>query len=403
MIPKNDLSGTRCFIDADGTLFDSLRHYNKVLDSIFLGKLTEHPYIDYYQDFGDRYDIIPGAPWRSILGNLYEYHTGERPNDFMVDLITETFEDRAAEMFSALEPEEFVIEPVIRFCHEYKEAGGQLIIHSGTNQKILEAMLFASHTEDLFDEYLCSDMLSDSLVLAVPANSNMVLNNLGEALPSGVRISTFNDPAYPTASNAVKQIFDAAHIPLTPLSEWCGKGAVLCNDQIEAFSLMVSSNVDAAVVLRSTIERSNGADIACCIDTDVKIPLPSDILGTWGYKTELLGRLLSEYPADEKRTFVIGDTKGDGFGAVSVGLPFLLVWRGYPKNPYCLKTGTGGVFEPDLVIDMRPERLSGEVATSNAIDNEECNARYINEIFNWVEDGCTHTCPKEQFLYQQLF
>ena len=69
-----DFSNTRCFIDFDSTLANSLPKYNIVLDELVKGKLTDKHYIEYYQDFGDAYDIIPGSPWKAILRDLVEYH-----------------------------------------------------------------------------------------------------------------------------------------------------------------------------------------------------------------------------------------------------------------------------------------------------------------------------------------
>ena len=74
MTDTRDFSNTRCFIDFDSTLADSLPRYNVVLDDLYKDKVVEENYIEYYRDFGDAFDIIPGSPWKSILMDLVEYH-----------------------------------------------------------------------------------------------------------------------------------------------------------------------------------------------------------------------------------------------------------------------------------------------------------------------------------------
>ena len=186
-----DFSNTRCFIDCDGCLADTLTNsgYNKALDRIFMGNITQRNYCEDYQDFGDAYDIIPGAPWKTILRDLVEYHlghrmadiagidyprdpeTGERAtregyplkialDDGYLDSLEKRFEDECVDIFSHRDYEGFAIEPVVRFCKEYKAGGGTLIIHSGTNKRILETILEVCGIKDLFDDFLCSNELN---------------------------------------------------------------------------------------------------------------------------------------------------------------------------------------------------------------------------------------------------
>ena len=345
MTDTRDFSNTRCFIDFDSTLADSLPRYNVVLDDLYKDKVVEENYIEYYRDFGDAFDIIPGSPWKSILMDLVEYHAkirevgpysnggsrwaptsavydagrmdvlmkvvfdadrcGNHPAvpavyykgasaSYMVALgplgmvdameaaacmpegsfkravdvadtlmpdipgidevlsidevaatLTSRFEEGCAAMFPTISYKELAIEPVIEFCRRYKDAGGHLIIHSGTNERILLSMLDTLGIRNLFEDYLCSDMLD----------------------------------ADPNA------------------------------------------------------------------------------LGPWGYKTALLNKLLDRYPVNGNKDAVIGDTKGDAYGAYEVGLPFLLVWRGYPKDPSRLSGAEEDWIVPNATVDMTPDAL----------------------------------------------
>ena len=264
---SNDLSNTRCFIDADGTLFDSLPYYNNVFDTMFLGKYTDKNYNEYRDEIDRIYDFIPGTPWHDIIAAGVEYLTGTRPSAAETSELEAIFEDRAAEMFRGMSAGRLAIAPVIDFCRTYRERGGSIIIHSGTNEKILRAMLEACGITDLFDDYLTSNMVFNG-------------NNRSNSVSSG------------------------------------------------------------------------GAS-------------------KWAYKTTLLNHLLGKYPSNGTRNFVVGDTKGDAFGAKEVGMPFLLIWRGYPKDP-CRLTANNERTEfisPDAWVDMRDEVIASSEARRNAAEN----------------------------------
>ena len=293
-----DFSNTRCFIDFDSTIANSLPKYNIVLDELVKGKLTDKHYIEYYQDFGDAYDIIPGSPWKAILRDLVEYHTthmaqeagvkkgssewdalyfsnfayvardiepgcpiggeyGAELEEALTNDIVLRFEEGCARLFPKLGYDELAIKPAVKFCKLYTQMGGHLIIHSGTNEAILKSMLSVIGIEDLFEDYLCSNMMVDA------------------------------DPSK---------------------------------------------------------------------------------LGKWGYKTELLNRLLDKYPINGMRDAVVGDTKGDAYGAYEVGLPFLLVWRGYPKDPTRLSGAEDDYLTPNAIVSMVQEDL--ETKPEDSFDGE---------------------------------
>lgn len=334
---------TRCFIDCDGTLMNSLKYYNDALDGIFMGNITNKHYIDYYKDFGDTYNIIPGSPWRTILFYLIDYlkpsrridiydsnHKKEKveigffdallkvsmnavpfgddgielywkvpdnetstaysmsikdiqqslvssrpgaaaylseempklpiyetnindrasscyPSSSLVDSIEKRFNAFSARKFEELSYDELIIDPIIRFCKEYKKRGGSLVIHSGSNESIVRTMLQVCGIEWLFDDILCTDMIKDAKV-----------SNLGD----------------------------------------------------------------------------------------------------WGYKTCLLQKLQERHD-DERKGFVIGDTKGDAYGARALSMPFGLAWRGYPEDPRFLSNGDGHI-SPDAWFDVREGVISDE-------------------------------------------
>lgn len=151
-----DCFSSRCLIDADGTLFKSLVLYNKVIDSMFY-PIAKRPYESYLHDFGDRYMLIPGAPWQIIIPDLVEYLTGDKPSDNDVASLILEFNEKSADVIFDTNRDDLIIWPTIEFAERYKDAGGRLSIHSGTNQTILEAMLDRSGIRDLFDRYVTCD------------------------------------------------------------------------------------------------------------------------------------------------------------------------------------------------------------------------------------------------------
>lgn len=268
----NDLSNTRCFIDADGTLFNSLPCYNNVFNTMFLGKLTDKRYDTYRNEIDRIYDFIPGTPWHDIIAAVVEYLTGVKPTGDEGRRLEATFEDNAAKMFSNMEYNDLAIIPTIDFCRAYRERGGRIVIHSGTNEKILLSMLNACGITDLFDDYVTSDML------------------------------------------------------------YRGGGVT---------------------------------------------PVVTAGTSKWAYKTNLLNHLIEKYPSNGTRNFVVGDTKGDAFGAKETGMQFLLVWRGYPKDPNRLSANDERTefMSPDEWVDVRDEVITRrgmrEFATSTMIQFAE--------------------------------
>ena len=273
MNSKRDFSNTICLIDADGTLFNSLVRYNGAIDKMFLGKYTDQNYIEYYSDFNNAYDIIPGSPWKLILDLMVQFLGYDKLEDDALDKIVEQFEDCSVEEFKKLSYDDFAIKPIFDFCKEYVDNGGKIVIHSGTNRRILEQMLTSADVWDLFSGYLCTDML----------------------------------------------------------------------------------------------------------ECDVSK------LGKWGYKAKLLELVKERYNTSGRKAFVLGDTKGDGFGAAEHDLPFVMSWRGYPKDPYKLTgelKGVPTVLRPDVVVDMRQERVD-QYGKDEKI-TAEIKAD-LNSILDWCE------------------
>lgn len=270
---NRDFSNTICLIDADGTLFNSLVRYNGAIDRMFLGKYTDRNYIEYYSEFNNAYDIIPGSPWKLIFDLMVQFLGYDKPTEEDLNAIVAQFEDYSIEEFKKLTYDDFAIKPIFEFCKKYVKDGGKIVIHSGTNRRILEQMLTSADVWDLFSGYLCTDMLE----------------------------------------------------------------------------------CDASK------------------------------LGKWGYKAKLLELVKERYNTSGRKAFVLGDTKGDGFGAAEHNLPFVMSWRGYPKNPYELSgelRGEATVLRPDIVVDMRQERIDAYG------ENPEITAAINNDLIT-ILDWCS--------------
>ena len=137
-----------------------------------------------------------------------------------------------------------------------------------------------------------------------------------------------------------------------------------------------------------------------------------DKLGKWGYKTELLRSLQEKYPTNGRQDFVVGDTKGDCFGAYDCQMPFVLVWRGYPKNPYELhaedENGNPFTIAPDMIIDMRQDEvvdvLGGKVECFETelnvlIENE---SEQMSDLVDWCTSRCMPIAREDQKFFQQI-
>lgn len=384
-----DISNTCCLIDFDGTLANSLVWYNQALDAMFMGKLTDKHYVEHYKEFGDAYEIIPGSPWKSILMNLCRYlstsHLVNTPiykdeydivssracidigqldailliaydvdfyaydfennivyytsddmtiaavlgecmlpadiktiDDFcnseklaparifsvsgyvasvgepkdnpdferifyvkdIEDKMSSMFNEYCIEAFKSATYDTLAIDPIVRFCREYKNAGGKLVIHSGSNEAIVKEMISILDIEDLFDGWLCSDMLE---------------------------------------------------------------------------------NVNFAA------------------------------LSPWGYKTLLLNKVIEDHAADDTSFFVVGDTKGDAYGAYEVSLPFYLVWRGYPSDPNCLKGSEEQTLTPNAWGDYLQEELDvvdvDDDARQNVQDAVDSFVDFVGRVSTGEEEA----------------
>lgn len=156
-----------CLIDADGTLFNSFPYYNIVIDSMFMPACTDLHYQDYYSDFGQTYDLKVGEPWGSIIPKLHSYLTGEDPSAEYGARLVDTFEQGFHDLVNSpsFNPQCLANEGVLDWCRNFIDGGGRLMIHSGTNQRILEAMVDACRIADLFgsfspyDDYITATML----------------------------------------------------------------------------------------------------------------------------------------------------------------------------------------------------------------------------------------------------
>lgn len=388
MIDKSLIENTRCLIDFDGTIANSLPYYNRAIDRMFLGTVARRPYAEYYRDFGDAYEIIPGSPWRNIIMLLCAYLAREHEhiesfttpaegsliktsimntydmsltdvvlkvaygvwlsgrvpgtdlciyeNDDMVisvvmgeialaghmsatedvarkkgehaewlvlvpsgiaawsqddraryeshviyeqdiaDKLEQVFEDLAVEEMGRLSYSDLAIEPVVQFCREYRNAGGSLVVQSGSNRRIVDKMMSVLGITDLFDAVFCTN------TSLPPSDDPLAAAKAADAEAAGIRLESESEAENP-----------------------------------------------------------------------------------WAYKTRLIEEIrewedsLGDDCDKNRHDFIIGDTKGDAFGAYECGLPFLLCWRGYPADPESL-SGNGETISPDAWIDATDGALAAQ-------------------------------------------
>lgn len=355
----NSLSKQYCFIDFDGTVADSLQKvYNHVLDAIFQDKLTPLHYIEYYRDFGDAYNIIPGSPWRNILQNLTKYLSTPRANSFDID-DAELGEIDAA-MLAA-----FDAYPAKR------KLGYAVPVYESYNA------VYIVVTDNLNNEQLiaevCSQIDSSRCLTVLVKTEDMFVSNednidriLDYESVFDILTDRFNYGAVELLSSGLEE-----NIGIEPVIMFCKQYKELGG------KLIIHSGSNEIIVKKmiDILDLENYFDDILCSDM---LNVDQEVLGDWGYKTELLGRLLGKYPLENDFTgFVVGDTKGDGFGALDMGLPFLLVWRGYPKDPSVLKGNNGSVLEPDGIVDCRQELID------SGLSNDESQA-IVNQMLEFA-------------------
>lgn len=351
-ISENAYSNTRCFIDCDGTIVNSLKYYNIIIDQLFLDKLADKEYSEYYKEFGDAYEIIPGAPWKTILSYLIDYlaRRGGKLDNKPVDHVNNVAFAEATIRVA------FDTLPV---SSSNIEDGSVLFLESGNASYALmpsniseRAMIAALDTmPDAILKRVVFYNVGDKDVSATNEKYNRVPSFIDEVMNVDsvidVLVERFENGFVELVSNA--PVNDLA---IAPIVEFCREY------KAGGGTLIIHSGTNK-VIAEAMLEHIGIMDLfADKLCTDMLNMNGPSTDSPWGYKIDLLGKLIDKYPVNGTKDFVIGDTKGDAFGAHEFGLPFVLVWRGYPKDPSTLHGDNGIHMAPDIYCDFRPELLA---------------------------------------------
>lgn len=366
----DNIKNTRCLIDFDGTVANSLTWCNVALDEMLMGKVTDKHYIEYYKDFGDSFEIIPGCPWKRILSLLCAYLADERliavrdDSDPMLPKMLCYDLGPISTMLSVAYDADF-LECTSDNIAYYKSAEGLLI-----GVSLMEIATMEDFT-------------------AVERQSHLLGCADWKLLPAtGLFAKT--DPSFDTASehflyiadveDLLESIFEGKvvrimsertfdELAIAPVVEFC-------REYKEAGgSLVIQSGSNPAII--SKILEVLG--IESLFDGMFCSPMLG--LGTersaspWEYKSTVIAAA-RDCADDGRKCFVLGDTKGDAFGACENALPFILVWRGYPSDPAKL-TSAEGTLAISEWIDCSEEVLEGM--------DEKAMAREVATLMSFAE------------------
>lgn len=361
-----EFSNTCCLIDFDGTLANSLVWYNKALDAMFMGKVTDKHYIEYYKDFGDAYEIIPGSPWKSILMNLCRYLAPAHP------VSVETAWDDNNVVKTSAGHDLGVIDTMLKVAYDlefvsYNEHRDIAVYANATEAVSVVLGAIACIEDVLFTNEAAIDLRKNEYRILVPSGyvgmTREQIERFGEAFfyvedMANKLEGMFND-------HACRILADAPYeeLAIAPVIDFCRS----FKEQGGTIAIHSGSNKRIIETMMDVLSIRDLFDFYLC--SDMLSDIDVNELGAWGYKTELIGRLLSRYPKEKWDTFVVGDTKGDAFGAYENNEPFVLVWRGYPSDPAMLSSSDGTLVVQDFA-DIRQEVLDasrlGDAAAQEA-------------------------------------
>lgn len=352
-------AGTCCLIDFDGTLANSLVWYNQAIDRMFMGKVTDRPYIEHYKDFGDAYEIIPGSPWKSILMNLCRYLAGQH-----IVESTPVWDEQSVAS-SSVSTDIGRIDSMMLIAYgasfaAYDPLENVAIYESDSARYYAVLDQCASARSILFANEDCTHSGKQEFFIFVPSGLVALTKDQHASFDEAFiyvddiadRIeSIFNEYACEVLSHATYE-----DLAIDPVIRFCraykaGGGTIAIHS---------GSNRSILETMMATLGIEDLFDGYLCSDMLDDVDVNS--LGAWGYKTELIGRLLSRYADRGLATFVVGDTKGDAFGAYENGQPLMLVWRGYPSDPTRLSSSEGTLLITDLVDARQDEVVAAALA-----------------------------------------
>lgn len=405
-------NGTRCLIDCDGTIADSFRHYNSAIDKMFRGVLTDRAYADYRSEFDDAYDIIPGSPWRHILYQLIEFLTVIEPNK------TDLNDNQKATLIAdgllrVSLGEKFYM---LLLEGDYRVGVHKMNAPLDEHDKIA----FSVSKKKIEEKYHkdCNEVLIDRLAVSCCevnlfeiSEFSRLVDIIDEPIDKGRRgYALMIDELISVLVNKFERLMcdyidnlNEKDISIDPIVEFCREYTAFGG------SIALHSGTNTAIVesILNKLELTDYIDEYICSDMlnisggEIIPPQqPYSGNGSWGYKTDLINALIAydvlerhatpqdaldalrsgkiEKPTDY-RYFVIGDSKGDAFGAREADVKFVLVWRGYPKDPTCLGSADGSKIEPDFIVDMRPDVIEERGNDASAFKDE------IKKLLEFVE------------------
>ena len=346
------IENTRCLIDFDGTIANSLVWYNGALDEMLMGKLTDKHYIEHYKDFGDAYEIIPGSPWKRILSLLCRYLAKENligakdsSNPYLP--ITYFYDLGTIDAMLCVAYDAKPVEHTSENIYMYKSADGALI------GCVLDMLATSAHVAATIayaekNGYTDWKMLIPNEYVGLTSKDHSAYDD---------RFIYMND-----VENALEAIFEqkACQIMSGLTFEQLGIAPVIefCRRYKQAGGSLViqsGSNKKIVVIMLDTLGIADLFDGVFC-SPDLKIE-ETENMSPWTYKTLVMQQVMDNF-ADGRSCFVMGDTKGDAFGAYENALPFYLCWRGYPADPSHLTSAEGALgveFFSDISQDLLDE------------------------------------------------
>lgn len=346
----DNIKNTRCLIDFDGTVANSLPWCNVALDEMFMPKLTERNYIEYYKEFGDAFEIIPGCPWKRILTMLCCYLAEDKtigikddsnpllPKSYYYDL------GPVSAMLSVAYDADFIEHTPDNIAY-YKNDEGLLVGVSLMDISGMEEL-------EAVEEHAKSIDISNWKLLPITglfAKTDPELDTDGEHF---LYLEDVEDHMEEIFEGKVTRIMSERtfdELAITPVVEFCRAY------KQAGGSLVIQSGSNPAII--SKILEVLG--IESLFDGMFCSPMlglgDAHAASPWEYKTAVIAAARSSVD-DGRKCFVLGDTKGDAFGAYENELPFILAWRGYPADPARLESAEGTLIV-DEWIDCSDEML----------------------------------------------
>lgn len=330
-----NVKNTRCLIDFDGTIANSLVWYNVALDEMFMGKLTDEHYIEHYKDFGDAYEIIPGSPWKRILSLLCRYlakkdEVGAKDSSNPYLPMTYFYDMGVIDAMLLVAYDAEPIGHTPDNLYLYNTPEGTMIAC------VLDSLATLEHvkaTEALAGENGCDDVkiLVPNGYVALTADEQERCRDMFLYMPD---VEDKLEEIFEQKACRIMEGLSFEQLGIAPVIEFCRR----YKDAGGSLVIQSGSNKKIVETMLSTLGIDELFDEVLC-SPDLGIEESAD-MSPWTYKTLVIRKAMDSFD-DERACFVVGDTKGDAFGAYENALPFYLCWRGYPADPTKLSSAEG--------------------------------------------------------------